>query len=74
MIESSKPWLNRDSTTWKPSFIFWCNVCSITLLLANAIYALGLTMVVSPNIPKLIVTPHVVGYVKIIIYNKLFSA
>jgi hypothetical protein len=35
---------------------------------------LGLTMVVSPNIPKLIVTPHVVGYVKIIIYNKLFSA
>jgi hypothetical protein len=72
MIKSSKPWSNRDSATLKPSGIFWRNVYSITLLLANAIYALAigvLVMIYSDSYMS-----HDQGYVRFFAYLNLFTA
>ena len=63
------PCSNRNSDFWNPSGSFCPMVCSMTRGPANPINAFGSARVISPSIPKLAVTPPVVGFVNTEIYK-----
>ena len=67
---STCPYFIKYSAVWKSAGSFCLIVCSITLRPANPTLAPCSAIIISPNVPKLAVTPPKVGSVITFMYNK----